>query len=266
MNEVSPKPVNGNIEASDQRPPHIKDRINLISLNPTSIIRVLVALAFLLLLINVAYQLIAYVIGKPGVYGLRFFYFDAEDNLPSAYSTLLILISALLLTIITLAKRNQTGAMVFHWAVLSAGFLLMAMDEELSLHEELIHPIRALLGSDNYGVFYYAWVLPAIVLVIVLGLFFLKFLMRLPAKTRLQFVVAATLFLGGSIGVELIGGRFDELYGNENLTYSLIATCEESLEMAGVIVFIRALLVYIADTVKDVQFRVEGTKDDGSRA
>lgn len=235
--------------------------MNIISLNPTSIVRILVAFGIFLLLLNIAYQFTAYVFGKPEVYGLHFFSFDSEDNLPSGYATLLILIAASLLSVITVLKNKQTGVMAFQWSVLTAGFFLMAMDEELSLHEELIIPIRSFLNSDHYGVFYYSWVIPAIVLVVALGLFFLKFLMRLPAKTRFHFIVAGALYLGGCLGVELIGGRYDELHGNENLTYNLIATFEESLEIAGIIVFIWALLVYIADTLKKVQFHVKGRKE-----
>ena len=70
-------------------------------------------------------------------------------------------------------------------------------------------------------------------------------------------MVAATLFIGGAIGIELVGGRYVELHGRENVTYSMIATLEESLEMAGVIVFIYALLKYIADNYKEVQFRFD---------
>jgi hypothetical protein len=264
MKEVSPKLVRGNFEVVNHRPAE-KESINLVSLNPISVVRLLGVLAFLLLLINIGFQLTIYVTGKPDLYGSRFFYFDSEDNLPAAYSTLLILFSALLLTIITVLKKNQSGAMTFHWAVLSAGFLFMAIDEELSLHEELIEPTRAMLGDHGYGIFYYAWVIPAIILVVVLGLFFLKFLNRLPAKTRLHFLVAGAVYLGGCIGVELIGGRYDELYGKKNLTYSLISTFEESFEMTGIIIFIWALLVYIAETTKQVQFHVEGPKERVSR-
>lgn len=266
MKEASSRQGRGSLEMSDYRPADKKEPINLISVNPTSIVRLLGALAFLLLLINIGFQLTVYANGKHDLYGARFFYFDSEDNLPAAYSTLLILISALLLMVITILKKYQSGAMVFHWAVLSAGFLIMAIDEELSIHEELIEPLRTILGYDGYGIFYYTWVIPAIVLIVVLGLFFLKFLIRLPVKTRIHFVVAGAVYIGGCIGVELIGGRYDELHGKENLTYSLIATFEESLEMTGIIIFIWALLVYIADTIKDVQFHVEGPKDRVSRA
>lgn len=58
--------------------------------------------------------------------------------------------------------------------------------------------------------------------------------------------------------MELVGGHYAELHGSDNLTYHLIATLEESLEMAGVITFIWALLVYIADHYGDLRLRVEG--------
>jgi hypothetical protein len=71
---------------------------------------------------------------------------------------------------------------------------------------------------------------------------------------------AATLFLGGALGVELVGSRYAEFHGGENLTYNIIATVEESLEMAGVIVFIYALLKYIADNYEEVRFRLDTLK------
>lgn len=67
--------------------------------------------------------------------------------------------------------------------------------------------------------------------------------------------MAATLYLGGAIGVEMAGGRYAELHGTNNWTYSMIVTVEESLEIAGLIVFIWALLKYCTDNYKEVRFR-----------
>jgi hypothetical protein len=39
--------------------------------------------------------------------------------------------------------------------------------------------------------------------------------------------------------------------------YSMIAVAEESFEMAGLIVFIWALMKYCADNYKEVRFRFE---------
>ena len=229
---------------------------NQISLNPFLIARMLGTVAFLLVVASTGWQLAAYWTGHDSIYGLvQLFYVDAEQNIPTFFSALLLLFAALLLAIITRLKRNQKATYVLHWATLALGFLLMAADEILSQHERLVEPIRKLLGGGDLGVFYFAWIIPGIELVLVLALFFLKFLLHLPAKTRLAFLIAATLYIGGAIGFELVGGRYSESHGTQNLTYSMIATTEESLEMAGVIVFIWALLVYIADHYKEVRFR-----------
>jgi hypothetical protein len=129
----------------------------------------------------------------------------------------------------------------------------MAFDEAFQLHERLIRPISVMLGEKNLGIFYFAWVIPAMIIVLMLGLFFLKFLLHLPMIVRFRFLIAATLYLVGAIGIELIGGRYAELHGEENLTYSMITTIEESLEIAGLIFFIWALLKYCADHHKEVQ-------------
>jgi hypothetical protein len=136
------------------------------------------------------------------------------------------------------------------------------VDEAWSIHERLITPVRGLLGDGPLGILYFAWVIPGIAVVFVLTLSFLGFLLRLPAKTRFSFLVAATLFIGGALGIELVGGRYAELHGVENLTYSMIATVEESLEMAGVIVFIYALLKYIADNYNEVRFRFDNFEEN----
>ena len=67
--------------------------------------------------------------------------------------------------------------------------------------------------------------------------------------------MAATIYIGGALGTELIGGHYADLHGNNTWTYSMIVTVEESLEMAGLIVFIWALLKYCADNFKEVQFQ-----------
>ena len=61
------------------------------------------------------------------------------------------------------------------------------------------------------------------------------------------------MYIAGVIGMELVGGRYAKLYGTLNFTYSMLATVEESLEMAGLIVFIWGLLLYIGDSYNEIQ-------------
>ena len=234
--------------------------IRLIRFSPSSIVRCLGAVAFLLVLANIGFRLAARLTGNYHVYELaRWFDLDIEKNIPSGFSALLLLYAALLLGLIATVERRQAGRRMLHWRILSLGFLLMAVDEACSLHEGLIRPIRRLLGDENLGIFYYAWVIPGIALVLVVAAFFFRFLLRLRAKSRAAFLIAATLYLGGALGVELIAGRFVELHGKRNVTYHMMVVAEESLEMAGAIVFIWALLAFIADNHQELLPPPKGT-------
>jgi len=235
---------------------------NKISLNPSSIARVLGIVAFLLVLASLAGTLINYLGGHNYVYGLiPLFNIDNEQNIPTFFSTFLLLFATVLLAVITMLKRNQMDSYTSHWTVLSFGFLCMAVDEASSIHELLIDPIRELLGNGKLGIFYFAWVIPGIALIIILALFFLRFFLHLPPKIRYACLMAVTLYIGGAIGFELIGGRYFELHG-ENLTYSMMATVEESLEMAGAIFFDWALLVYITDHYKEVKIQFDTVRGE----
>lgn len=224
----------------------------------------LVVLAAILIAANLAVLITDYLTGydmKMVQRLVKVFSVDYELNAPAFFSTLILLFSSVLLAVITHFKREQGSPYVWYWTILSLGFLFMAFDEMASVHERLIEPMRTVLGETDLGVFYFAWVVPGILLVFGLGFFFLRFWWNLPSKTRTCFFIAATLYLGGAIGMELLDGSFAELHGKRNLTYMLLSTLEESLEMAGIIVFIYGLLGYIAQNTKTLVFRLgEGTE------
>lgn len=225
-----------------------------VTVNQSKFVRGLSAIAFLLVLASIAGQLMIYFIGYDFVMGFaNFFYLDSEMNIPTFFSMLLLLISSLLLGLITILNQKRKTHHGLEWGILSFGFFVMALDEECQLHEKLMKPVNTLLGNGDLGIFYFSWVIPGIALVVIIGIFFLKFLISLPVKTRSAFLLAATLYLGGAIGFELIGGQYADLYGQETLTYSMISTVEESLEMGGAIIFIWALLAYISSNFVEVQ-------------
>jgi hypothetical protein len=68
--------------------------------------------------------------------------------------------------------------------------------------------------------------------------------------------MAGALFVGGALGVEAVSGKHASLHGEQNLTYHLIITIEELLEMAGLVVFVYALLDYIGRQFANVGFHV----------
>jgi hypothetical protein len=237
-----------------------------LALSPLRIVRWLTAAATLLVLASMVGQLVKHVLGHDTVFGLvPLFYVDAENNIPSYFSASLLLIAAALLGVIAAFKARARDVQAARWTVLAFVFLYLSVDEAASIHEMLTEPTRQLLGGRAGGIFYFAWVVPGTAVALVFALYFLKLLADLPAKIRRLFVVAGAMFLGGAIGMELIGGRYFEANG-EDLTYTLIATVEESLEMAGALVFISALMQYIAETYEEARFTFRADPPDAGAA
>lgn len=82
--------------------------VNQIRLNPSAVACALGAVAFLLVLASIAGQLSKYLLGHDRVYTLvRLFYVDAERNIPTLFSVLLLFCAALLLTVITVLKKKD---------------------------------------------------------------------------------------------------------------------------------------------------------------
>ncbi len=103
------------------------------------------------------------------------------------------------------------------------------------------------------GYLYYSWVILGGFFVVAVGLSYLRFLAHLPAVTRRLFLVAGSLYVGGVLGVEMMGAHWDSLYGQANLGYAMIVAVEEMLEMAGIVVFLYALCSYIEQDMKEIR-------------
>ena len=229
-----------------------------IAVRSSTIVRTLAVLAALLVAVGTALELVKFLTGHDHVFGLsRLFNLGLERNVPTFYSVVLLLCAFLLLALIAMLEQRGGRRDVARWAVLAIGFLCMAIDEACSFHEALDVPIRARFEGVRFGLLYYVWVVPAGVLVAVLGLYFLGFLRRLPAATARAFIVAAVIYLGGAMGVELFEGRIHEASGPQSLEYALLVAVEEGMEMAGVILFIHALLGYLGRQHPQFRIRIE---------
>ncbi len=68
------------------------------------------------------------------------------------------------------------------------------------------------------------------------------------------FLIAGATYLGGVLGMELVGSSYIFNYG-PSLSYGIVATIEEVLEMLGIIVFIYALLDYLETHVESMLIR-----------
>jgi len=190
---------------------------------------------------------------------IRLFNSDTEQNIPSLYSACALLFCSMLLAIITYAKKFTRHCYIRHWGALSIIFLYLALEEAVSLHEQMIEPMRSTLKLG--GIFYFAWVIPGAIFAGICLLSFLSFLKALPAKTRRLFLTAGTTFVGGALGMEMLGGLYANLYGQSNMMYAIITSTEEFFEMLGIVIFIYALLSYISDFLKGLTLKVQFLDD-----
>lgn len=226
-----------------------KDASPQISINPSFIARKLSLIVLFLVIANIVVQVIKYLTGHRSVFGLvHLFDLNQEKNIPSFFSVFLLLTSALLLFVIAIHEKKIKASDVSKWAILSLIFLYLAADEAFSFHERMDSLGVSLVGERPHNIFYFSWVIPGIAIAFIVAIFFVRFFLRLNTKTRLNFLIAAILYVGGAIGFELIGGQYlSSIEGKENLAYNLLVTVEETLEMVGPIVFIYGLLSYISE-------------------
>lgn len=168
---------------------------------------------------------------------------DRENTVPAWYSSIGLFACGSLLGLIASFTHQRGGRYVGHWGLLAVTFLYISLDESASLHEILIQPMRRIL--DTGGLLYFAWVIPAAAIVCVYGLLFVKFLLYLPRRTGRLFLLAGLTYVGGAMGVELIGGALAEADGLLSLRYTIAMTIEETMEMLGVVLFLYALLDYL---------------------
>jgi hypothetical protein len=175
----------------------------------------------------------------------RAFLINGEGNIPAAYSVALLGVASLLLLFMGQVEVARRGADVWSWRLLALGFAYLAFDEGAQIHERLEQPARSLLGNARSEYLYFAWVIPAAILLPLVGALFFGFLRRLDPATRRGMLLAAAIYLGGALGMEVLGGRHLHKYGN-NTVYRFYVSIEESMEMGGVILLLNVLLTRLA--------------------
>lgn len=228
----------------------------ILRVDPRRVFRILGALVLLLALAHFAVRgLLAFGVELGGyVYDIwPKVDMDAEANVPTWFAASLHLIAAALLGLIGWVPGAREDKDALHWKALSLMFLCFSIDEASSLHELLIEPLQN--GLHLHGLFYFAWVAVGILFVLAVGAAYLRFFLRLPPATRRGVAAAAALFLGGALGMEMLDGLYAEGHGLKSFAYSAMTVVEEVCEMAGLVLFIRVLLEYLAGRLGELRLR-----------
>lgn len=242
---------------SDQFPP--------IRILPARITITFFALTVLLVVLSIAGQYIKYTPGAVDIRGpvheyfidllMQEFFLDSERSVPTYFNVLLLILPAFLLYSIAGVKSNAGDKYRRHWMALALIFLLLSVDEMVGFHETLIKPIRSIMGAG--GFLYFAWVVPGIAAVVLFGIVFLRFFLHLEHKFKLLFCFSLALYITGAIGGEMISGHYAALLGQRNLTYAVVASLEESIEVSGAILISYSLFKYIETYFPEFSFLVK---------
>lgn len=172
------------------------------------------------------------------------FNLSRESNFPTFFSAFLLLMSGLLAAIIYQYKRKTKERFRHQWLMLSLVFMFLSVDEAVQIHERLTTISGKKFDFLNSAFLSFAWVIPYTILFLVVAVYFIKFVLALPKKTRNLFIIAGILYIGGALGFEFIEGYVFNRHGF-NQMYWALATVEELMEITGVIVIIYALLDFI---------------------
>ncbi len=158
------------------------------------------------------------------------------------YTGLLLLASSVLLLIISTMKES-TRFLRRRWSILSIIFLGLALDEGTSFHEFLnVNTLQAYAPTSKC--LRWTWVIPYGVFTSMVFIWHVPFLRSLPRRTA-GLLLAGALYVGGAMGVELIGSAFYTVQGSQSLGYGMTTHVKEFLEMIGLIMFIYGLLDYL---------------------
>ncbi|MEX0653150.1 MAG: hypothetical protein WD534_07860 [Phycisphaeraceae bacterium] len=203
-------------------------------------------------------------IWRPGLPGadtlVDLFWVNHEQTVWTWASSVLELGCAVLLAVIWASQRRRDPWFARYWLGLAVLFLAMSVDDVAMFHER---SERALTWLETTGVFYFKWTLLALPFVLVVGLIYLRFLLKLPGWVRWRIVLAGGLFVGGAVGLEMVNSHIGYHQGESPL-YQANTLVEECVEQAGLIVFIHVLLRYLAaaGVTWQVRFADEAVQTD----
>jgi hypothetical protein len=163
---------------------------------------------------------------------LSLFSLSYEQNVPTYFSAAVLVACAVAAGVIAVARPGFR----WHWWGIALVAAWIALDEAVELHEHLGGTF------DTSGVLYFDWVIPATIIILALALVYVPFVRALVAPTRMRLVIAAAVYIGGALVLELPLGWWTESHGSDGLGYALIDWVEETMEMIGACLALVALV------------------------
>jgi hypothetical protein len=228
-----------------------------IDFSPIKITKILLTIVGFLLIANLIGIYLKWVSGYNTAFGfVPLFDLDQEFNLPTFYSSMALLFSALLLLLISNEEATVKSPYAFHWKMMGFIFIVLAIDEVVSIHNHFGRIVPYFITVPYYFDVSRYWVFVYIPRLFVFMVVFYKFFINLPYLTRISFVIAGSVFIIGAVGIEILEDQYIRLMGGPDVYYALLYSAEELFEMIGIVLFIRALVQYINVNSKNPNLQI----------
>lgn len=188
----------------------------------------------------------------PALTLLSLFDLDREAGFGTAVSASVLAFAALLLAWVARSDPPRRRG----WRSMEVVVALLAAEEVVGVHDALSPRIQEAL--DTGGPLFFAWVVPAMALVVLVAAVLGRFVLHLPRRTRRYVLVAAVLYVGGAIGVEMLGAS-ETAAGRRGRhgVYQGAVLMEETLELVGGGVLVLGLLHHLAAIGAAIEVSVE---------
>ena len=226
-----------------------------LALNPNRIVNVAIVIALALVGAHVSTLVLYYSINDPNQFDfVRLLDLDYEGNIPTLYSALIFIFNGCLLALIAQFYRQQNDRQSIYWLFMAFIFVFLGIDEGSRLHEEVGDWVENFVNAR--GFLYFPWVIPYSVVLLIVGLFYLRFYLRLDSSLKIRLAFSAILFLSGALGFELLSAVEADSVGTTSLRYSVLYTIEESLELSGLILFMHTLLWVLRLNITEIKVMI----------
>lgn len=177
---------------------------------------------------------------------------------------LLHVLCALLAGVAALIARSTRSRWERSWWLLAATFVLLSLDEVAAMHDRFTSELSDLAGGTS-GLFFYAWVVPALALGAVFLLVQIPFLRHL-GRTGRNLVLAGAIFVTGAAGLEMVEGVLATSGDEETVGNELLVMTEELLELGGVMLAACVLTGHLVRTLGEPEVTVRRRSVEGQGA
>ena len=134
----------------------------------------------------------------------------------------------------------------------------MTIDEAAQLHDMATGPLRRGLALEP-GVLYFAWVIPALVLLAVVTVYLLPLARALPTAFRARLVLAMAVYVGGALVIEMISG-VAVAAGHDTAHYYAVITVEETCELVGAVLLVSVLVAFLRSLRPTMTMQLLGSR------